>query len=145
MRSLALRLADIARERGLSDDQIPSHNTLRNVVERARREWRRRLDVGNELLLDQAACGISREDGAPWIVFVIADAASQLILGAAAGWAESVRRGYAEAAMDGARRICLLYTSEPIGRLPPLHRSARASVYEIFPGLGAARDHLQRP
>lgn len=105
VRSLALRLADIARARGLSDDQIPSHNTLRNVVERARREWRRRLDVGNELLLDQAACGISREDGAPWIVFVIADAASQLILGAAAGWAESVRRGYAEAAMDAARRI----------------------------------------
>lgn len=105
VRSLALRLADIARARGLPDDQIPGHNTLRSVVERARRDRRRRLEVGNELLFDQAACGILREDGAPWIVFVIADSASQLILGAAPGRAEAVRRGYADAASDAARRI----------------------------------------
>lgn len=105
VRALALRLADIALAEGVPAGQLPGHNTLRGIVERARRDRHRRREVGTELLLDHAACGIMRDDGAPWTVFVIADAASQLILGAAPGSAGSVQRGYADAARDAVRRI----------------------------------------
>src|SRR5690606_21734796 len=76
VRALALRLADIARAKGLSEEDLPGHNTLRGIVERARRERDRRRKVGNQLLLDHAACGIMREDGSPWTAFVIVDAAT---------------------------------------------------------------------
>lgn len=105
VRALALRLEDTVRSLGVADADVPGHNTLRAIVERARRDRLRRREVGNELLFDHAACGIARDDGAPWIVFVIADAASQLILGAAPGTAGSVERGYADAARDAMRRI----------------------------------------
>lgn len=105
VRSLALRLGAAALDLGVSPDQLPGHNTLRTIVERARRDRLRENEVGNALLLDHAACGLKQPDGAPWTVFVIADAASQLILGAAPGEATVAAQGYSEAARDAMRRI----------------------------------------
>lgn len=105
IRALALRLADMGRAAGLAEHDLPGHNTLRGIVERARRDRHRQREAGNQLLLDHAACGMMRDDGTPWTVFVIVDAATQLILGAAPAGANSVERGYADAARDAVRRI----------------------------------------
>lgn len=131
IRALALRLADSALQRGVPPGELPGHNTLRSIVERARRDRLREQQVGNELLLDHAACGLQRPDGAPWTVFVIADAASQLILGASAGDAADSHEGYAAAASDALRRI-----KEPA--LETLLWADRLSRVQIVPGAGGA-------
>lgn len=129
VRALALRLADIARAKGLSEEDLPGHNTLRGIVERARRERDRRRKVGNQLLLDHAACGIMREDGSPWTAFVIVDAATQLILGAAPDGANAVECGYADAARDAARRIA----ASTLARVAWADRLAQV---QLVPGAG---------
>lgn len=135
VRSLALRLADVARERGVPGDHVPGHNTLRSIVERARRDRRREQEVGNALLLDHAACGLQRLDGAPWTVFVIADAASQLILGATPGEV-AAGDGYSDAARDALRRL----RSPGLETLPWADRLARV---QIVPG-GLQADAMSR-
>lgn len=131
VRALALRLADAALERGVPPEELPGHNTLRSIVERARRERVREKEVGNELLLDHAACGLQHPDGAPWTVFAIVDAASQLILGASPGDAAHSEEGYAAAARDALRRI-----REP--DLEGLPWADRLSRVQIVPGAGGA-------
>lgn len=105
VRALALQLARILEERGVAAKEVPKHNTLRSVVESARRDRQRRLEVGNSLLLDHAACGLQRPDTAPWIVYLIVDAASHFIFGAAPGEVSKSAQGYAEAAKDAERRL----------------------------------------
>lgn len=131
VRALALRLADIASSKGVPEKELPGHNTLRGIVERARRDRHRRREVGSQLLLDHAACGILRDDGAPWAIFVIADSASQLILGAAPGEAAAAGRGYADAARDAKRRL-----AEPT--FPKFRWSDRLLGVQVVPGSGDA-------
>jgi hypothetical protein len=127
VRSLALRLADEALSRGVPPEDLPGHNTLRSIVERARRDRQRRREVGNALLLDHAACALQRPDGAPWTVFVIVDAASHLILGAAPGEVGSAFAAYAEAAADAITRV----TQPAFQRVP---WADRLTGVQVVPG-----------
>jgi hypothetical protein len=131
IRALALLLAEVAVARGVPEGDLPGHNTLRTIVERARRARRREKEVGNALLLDHAACGVLREDGAPWTIFVIADAASQLILGASPGEPDMAAQGYGDAARDALNRI----QGATLGGVP---WSDRLSRLQVVPGIGEA-------
>lgn len=131
IRALALRLAEVAVARGVPADDLPGHNTLRTIVERARRARRREQEVGNGLLLDHAACGLLREDGAPWTIFVIADAASQLILGASPGEPALAAQGYGDAAREALSRI----HGTTLSRVP---WSDQLSRVQVVPGVGEA-------
>ncbi|WP_242095363.1 hypothetical protein [Sphingomonas sp. CROZ-RG-20F-R02-07] len=133
VRSLALQLADSARERGVPIGDVPGHNTLRSLIERARRDLVRKDEVGSALLLDHAACGLQRSDGAPWTMFVIVDAASQLILGASPGEIEAAGIAYRHAARDGLRRV----NDRALGGIP---WADRLTSVQLVPGKGDASE-----
>jgi hypothetical protein len=102
VRKLALALAEAS---GLTEDEMPSHNTLRLFVEEELRRRQREAEAGNDVMLDCSACSMMRADGTAYTLFAILDRATQVVLGAALGDVRDSRGGYARAADDALARL----------------------------------------
>lgn len=101
VRQLALKLAETP---GLGD-KPPTYNTFRRFVDDEIRRRSRKARPGKYVGFDCCACSMQRMDGSEYALFAIVDQESHLILGAALGDAADSRRGYADAAADGLRRM----------------------------------------
>lgn len=101
VRQLALKLGETP---GLGD-KPPTYNTLRRFVDDEIRKRSRKALPGKYVGFDCCACSMQRMDGSEYALFAIVDQESHLILGAALGDAADSRRGYADAAADGLRRM----------------------------------------
>lgn len=120
----------LAVEAGLTE-KPPALNTLRQYVERELRRRRQAELAGAEILFDLSASSLLATGGRPYVVFLIVDRGTGLILGRGLGFAEDSAGGYRDAAADALRRIPTL--------MPPAGIwASRLERSQIVPGADAA-------
>ncbi|MBA2920877.1 hypothetical protein GON01_02780 [Sphingomonas sp. MAH-20] len=105
VRQLALDLENALRSNVGSEVTLPSHNTLRSVIEAELRRRRRKGRPGEHLLLDHCGCGILRPDLTAYEMFAILDSATHLVIGASLGDGDEAMPGYSLAAADALERL----------------------------------------
>lgn len=105
----------------------PVLNTLRKFIEQEQRRQRRETSAGTELLFDLSASSFVGPDGHNYVIFLIFDRATGIILGHSTGFGDNSVAGYRTAAANALGRI----TS------PPLHFAIWSDRFEraqIVPG-----------
>ena len=83
----------------------PVLNTLRKFIEKEQRRQRRETSAGTELLFDLSASSFVGPDGHPYVIFLVIDRATGIILGHSSGSGDNSVAGYQGAAANARWRM----------------------------------------
>ena len=90
---------------GVGGKSVPSGTKLRQIVETEIRRSEATGQAGHAVKFDMSAINLPREDGRPYILFVMLDEGTRLVFGAWSGESTDEAAGYKHAARDAKARL----------------------------------------